>query len=45
LMETMKAEGISSSCYQLNPVAEGVQLLDDINNRSFLDMIRGEVTA
>jgi homoserine kinase len=45
LLETMKAEGISSSCYPLNPVAEGVQLLDDINNRSFLDMIRGEVTA
>lgn len=45
LMETMKAEGIMSSCYSLNPVSEGVQLLDDINNRSFLDMIRGEVTA
>ncbi|WP_145038542.1 homoserine kinase [Paenibacillus sp. Y412MC10] len=45
LTETMKAEGIQSSCYPLNPVAEGVQLLDDINNRSFLDMIRGEVTA
>jgi len=45
LIETMKDEGIMSSCYSLNPVSEGVQLLDDINNRSFLDMIRGEVTA
>lgn len=44
LMETMKAEGIPAACYQLNPVAKGVQLLDDINNKSFLDMIRGEVT-
>ena len=41
LVQTMKAEGISASCYPLNPVAEGVQLLEGINNRSFLDMIRG----
>ena len=35
LVQTMKAEGISASCYPLNPVAEGVQLLEGINNRSF----------
>ena len=43
LVQTMKAEGISASCYPLNPVAEGVQLLEGINNRSFLDMIRGKL--
>lgn len=45
LLETMKAEGITVSCFSLNPVAEGVQLLDDTNNRTFLEMIRGDITA
>ncbi|CAM3898621.1 MULTISPECIES: homoserine kinase [Paenibacillus] len=45
LVKAMEAEGISASCFCLDPAAEGVRTMDDINNRSFLDMIRGEVTA
>ncbi|MGG1876235.1 homoserine kinase [Paenibacillus cisolokensis] len=45
LVETMEAEGITVSCLQLSPVAEGVQVLGDKSDRTFMEMIRGEITA
>lgn len=45
LIETMKKEGITASCLLLQPDVNGVQVLDELQSISFMDMIRGEVTT
>lgn len=45
LLETMKKEGIPASILLLSPDIHGVQVLDELQSISFMDMIRGEVTT
>lgn len=45
LIETMKKEGIAAASLLLPPDVHGVQVLDELQSISFMDMIRGEVTT
>ncbi|MFC7678106.1 homoserine kinase [Paenibacillus sp. GCM10028914] len=45
LIETMKKEGITASSLLLQPDVNGVQVLNELQSISFMDMIRGEVTT